>query len=130
MRLIGIAPEQSAVAAITFLVVHAFYTAALFMVAGSVDHEAGTRDLDRLSGLARAMPETALTATLAALSMAGLPPFVGFVAKELILEAKMETVPVAAGLILASFLVNAATVGIAGLRAVRLFFGSERSTPQ
>lgn len=129
VMLIGIAPAQSAVAAITFLIVHAFYKAALFMIAGSVDHETGTRDLDRLGGLARAMPVTAIAATLAALSMAGLPPFVGFVAKELVIEAKFETGSVSTGLILIGFLVNAITVAIAAVLSLRLFFGAVRPTP-
>ncbi|MCB1547696.1 MAG: DUF4040 domain-containing protein [Hyphomicrobiaceae bacterium] len=130
VMLIGIAPEQSAVAAITFLVVHAFYKAALFMIAGIVDHETGTRDLGRLGGLARLMPVTAVAATLAALSMAGLPPFVGFVAKELILEAKLDAGPLSAGLIVLGFIANAATVAIAGVLSLRLFFGESRPTPE
>ncbi len=64
VMLIGMAPTLSITAAVTFLIVHAFYKAALFMVAGIVDHETGTRDLDRLSGLVRAMPLTAGAAAL------------------------------------------------------------------
>jgi multicomponent Na+:H+ antiporter subunit A len=130
VMLIGIAPELSIVAAVTFLIVHAFYKAALFMVAGIVDHETGSRDASALRGLARAMPFTAAAATLAAFSMAGLPPFVGFVAKELIYEAKLE-LGAAAGIMLAlGFLVNAATVAIAGVMSWRLFFGPSVETPE
>lgn len=128
--LIGIAPELSITAAMTFLVVHAFYKAALFMVAGIIDHEAGTRDVAQLRGLRRAMPLTAAAAALAAFSMAGLPPFVGFVAKELIYEAKLELGPTASVLIAASFLVNAATVAIAAVLSWRLFFGTPAPTPE
>jgi multicomponent Na+:H+ antiporter subunit A len=124
--LIGIAPELSITAAVTFLIVHAFYKAALFMVAGIIDHEAGTRDASALGGLRRHMPMTAFAAVLAAFSMAGLPPFVGFVAKELIYEAKLELGQTASALIAASFLVNAATVAIAGVLSWRLFFGAPR----
>ncbi|MCA3265624.1 MAG: DUF4040 domain-containing protein [Azospirillum sp.] len=123
VMLIGIAPEQSIVAAVTFLIVHAFYKAALFMVAGIVDHETGSRDASALRGLARAMPLTAIAATLAAFSMAGLPPFVGFVAKELIYEAKLELGAGAGIMIALGFFVNAATVAIAGVLSWRLFFG-------
>ena len=70
-------------AAMAFLVVHSFYKAALFLVAGLVEHSTGTRRLEVLGGLGRAMPITALAAALAALSMAGLPPFLGFISKEL-----------------------------------------------
>ncbi|MDF2230931.1 proton-conducting transporter membrane subunit [Albimonas sp. CAU 1670] len=66
-----------------FLVVHSLYKAALFLVVGNLDHQAGTRDLTRLGGLGRALPMTALAAGLAGLSMAGLPPFLGFIGKEL-----------------------------------------------
>jgi multicomponent Na+:H+ antiporter subunit A len=70
-------------AAMTFLVVHSLYKAALFLIAGNVDHGTGTRDLGVLGGLARAMPVTAIAGSVAALSMAGFPPFIGFIGKEL-----------------------------------------------
>ncbi len=73
-------------AAVTFVFVHALYKAALFMVAGTIDHSAGTRDLRLLGGLRKAMPWTFAAALLAALSMAGLPPFIGFIGKELLYE--------------------------------------------
>ena len=76
-------------AAITFLIVHALYKSALFLVAGVIDDAAGTRDLPRLGGLARAMPLSALAACVAALSMAGFPPFLGFVGKELKYEGAL-----------------------------------------
>lgn len=130
VMLIGIAPALSITAAVTFLVVHAFYKAALFMIAGIVDHEAGTRDASQLGGLARHMPFTAAAAVLAAFSMAGLPPFVGFVAKELIYEAKLELNTVQNLLMAVSFVVNAAAVAIAGLLSLRLFFGPAKETPE
>jgi len=129
VMLIGIAPELSATAAVTFLVVHAFYKAALFLIAGIVDHETGSRDARALGGLARAMPLSALAAGLAALSMAGLPPFVGFVAKELVYEAKLGAGAISAALVSVGFLVNAATVAVAGVVSVRLFLGPLRPTP-
>ena len=81
--------EPSVKAAMAFLLVHALYKGALFMTAGNVDHEAGTRDLTRLSGLARVMPLTFAAAAMASLSMAGLPIGLGWVAKELIGTAKL-----------------------------------------
>src|SRR4029079_4976935 len=60
----------------------ACYTVALFCVAGAVEHETGTRDVSVLAGLRRRMPITALAAGLAAASMAGIPLFGGFIAKE------------------------------------------------
>ena len=77
--------ETAAVAVIVGFLAHALYKGALFLVAGIVDHATGTRDLRRLAGLLRAMPLTGLAALLSILSMAGLPPFFGFLAKELLL---------------------------------------------
>ncbi|MEM8577140.1 MAG: putative monovalent cation/H+ antiporter subunit A [Pseudomonadota bacterium] len=68
---------------VSFLIVHSLYKAALFLVVGCIDHGTGTREADVLGGLLRPMPVTALAAALAALSMAGLPPFIGFIGKEL-----------------------------------------------
>ncbi|MCB0045595.1 MAG: DUF4040 domain-containing protein [Caldilineaceae bacterium] len=66
---------------------HALYKGPLFLIAGIVDHATGSRDLRRLAGLARAMPWVAVAAGLAALSMAGIPPTLGFLAKETLLDA-------------------------------------------
>lgn len=77
-------PALGAIAAVTFVFVHALYKAALFMVSGTIDHATGTRDLRVLGGLRKAMPWTLAAAALAALSMAGVPPFIGFLGKEIL----------------------------------------------
>ncbi|MGF9692948.1 putative monovalent cation/H+ antiporter subunit A [Rhizobium sp. 0TCS1.26] len=82
VMLTGFGSEHAVPAAVLYLVAHSLFKGALFMVAGLVDHEAGTRDVTRLGGLRRAMPLTFAAALLAALSMAGLPLFFGFLAKE------------------------------------------------
>ncbi|MFB3140368.1 MAG: proton-conducting transporter membrane subunit, partial [Candidatus Acidiferrales bacterium] len=82
--LLGLGTELAVKAAIVSILVHALYKGALFLVAGAVEHETGTRDVDRLGGLRRAMPITAAAAALAALSMAGLPPLFGFIGKEMV----------------------------------------------
>ncbi|WP_017577141.1 DUF4040 family protein [Nocardiopsis kunsanensis] len=82
IAVIGIGTPEALVAAAAHTVAHALFKSALFMVVGLVDHEAGTRDLRDLGGLARRMPVTAGIATLASLSMAGIPPLLGFVSKE------------------------------------------------
>ncbi|NKE34752.1 DUF4040 domain-containing protein [Natronococcus sp. JC468] len=69
---------------------HALFKAALFLVAGIVAHEAGTRQLAELGGLRRDLPVTALIAAVVGLSMAGIPPFSGFYSKELLFEAAVE----------------------------------------
>ena len=57
---------------------------------GIVDHETGTREVDRLRGLARKMPVTFVAGALAAISMAGIPPFFGFIGKEFLYKAGLE----------------------------------------
>ena len=81
--LLGLNSELALVAAVFHILNHATFKATLFMAAGIVDHETGTRDLRQLSGLARAMPLTAALATVAAAAMAGVPLLNGFLSKEM-----------------------------------------------
>jgi multicomponent K+:H+ antiporter subunit A len=83
--LIGLGSPLAAVAAIFHILNHATFKAALFMTAGIVDHETGTRDLRQLGGLWRLMPWTATLAMTATAAMAGVPLFNGFVSKEMFL---------------------------------------------
>jgi NADH:ubiquinone oxidoreductase subunit 5 (subunit L)/multisubunit Na+/H+ antiporter MnhA subunit len=85
MMLIGQDTSIAYKALVIGIVAHALYKSALFLVAGIVDHETGTRDLRRLGGLRHMMPLTFAIASVAALSMAGLPPLFGFLAKETLL---------------------------------------------
>jgi multicomponent Na+:H+ antiporter subunit A len=80
--LLGVGTREAIIAALVYLVAHAGYKGALFLVAGVIDHEVGTRDISALKGLRRAMPITAAAGAAAALSMAGLPLTLGFVAKD------------------------------------------------
>jgi multicomponent K+:H+ antiporter subunit A/multicomponent Na+:H+ antiporter subunit A len=77
-------------AATAHLINHAVFKAALFMVVGIVDHSAGSREIGTLSGLWRKLPLTTMLAIPAALSMAGLPPFGGFISKELFFEEMLH----------------------------------------
>jgi multicomponent Na+:H+ antiporter subunit A len=120
--LIGLPSPGAALAVVAFLFAHALYKAPLFMVAGNIDHATGTRNIDHLMGLRRSMPITATAAVLAGLSMAGLPLSFGFVAKDVISVAKAE----AEVLMLVSYatvFVNAIAVAVAGVAAVRVFWG-------
>lgn len=83
--LLGLDTDLSAVAAMFHLLNHAAFKASLFMAAGIIDHETGTRDMRRLHGLARAMPVTATLAIVASLAMAGVPMLNGFLSKEMFL---------------------------------------------
>ena len=89
--LLGFGTEKAAIAAVFHIINHLTFKAALFMTAGIVDHETHTRDIKRLGGLAKFMPITALIGTVAALSMAGIPLFNGFLSKELMLEEAAHT---------------------------------------
>jgi len=87
--LLGLGTEKAALAALLFLLGHALYKATLFMVAGSIDHEAGTRNARILGGLSKLMPWTAGAALLAAISKMGLPPLFGFIGKEYTYKASL-----------------------------------------
>ena len=121
--LTGLPSKTGITAAMVFLVTHALYKGSLFLTAGVVDHEAGTRDIRKLRGLYTLMPLVTVAAVLACLSMAGLPPLLGFIAKESIYEATWHlprwTLTATAGAVSANMMLFAA----AGLFALRPFFG-------
>jgi multicomponent Na+:H+ antiporter subunit A len=121
---LGVGTTQAVAAAIVFLLAHALYKGALFLVAGIIDHETGTRDVNNLGGLRSAMPMTATVAVLAGLSLAALPPSLGFVGKEMLLGASLEANE---SLIITITLVLAAIIYVAtaGIVAVRPFFGKK-----
>ncbi len=87
--LLGLGSELALKTAVLFLLTHALYKGALFMAAGAVDHATGTLDIRQLRGLWRVLPWTGIGMGLAALSQAGLPPLVGFLAKEYIYETTL-----------------------------------------
>lgn len=89
--LLGFGTPMAAVVAVFHIINHATFKAALFMTAGIVDHEAHTRDIKRLGGLRHLMPVTFVIATVASLSMAGIPPLNGFLSKEMMLEEAAHT---------------------------------------
>jgi len=88
--LFGFGTPAGAVAAVFHIINHAVFKASLFMAAGIVDHETGTRDMRRLSGLARFMPWTAALATVAAGAMAGVPLLNGFLSKEMFFAETLQ----------------------------------------
>lgn len=122
--LLGLGTETALTACLVFVLVHAFYKAALFMVAGAVDHELHERDVTKLRGLRKKMPITAGAACVAALSMAGIIPFFGFVGKELIYKAATHFSEAAVAVTTVSVLSNIALVASAGVIVVRPFFGA------
>ena len=87
---LSIGTRAAALAGLAMLLAHALFKAALFLVVGIVDRQTGTRDLRELSGLGRAAPLLCGAAIVAGGSMAGLPPFLGFVAKESVLGSLLD----------------------------------------
>ncbi len=85
--LLGLGTELAQKSALLLLCGHALYKAALFLTVGNLDHATGTREITRLGGCRRAMPWTAAAALLASFSMAGFPPFFGFLGKEYIYKS-------------------------------------------
>ena len=81
---------QATFAALFHLINHSTFKGALFMMVGIVDHEVGTRDVRRLGGLMALMPVTFTVAVIGSLSMAGLPPFNGFLSKEMFFTAVLN----------------------------------------
>lgn len=114
--LIGVGTELALQSMIVLLLGHALYKAALFMCAGTVDHEAGTRDLARLGGLGRAMPFTATAAALAAFSSAGFPPFFGFIGKEYVYKTSAAAEALAPALVGVALAANMVLLAL-GLKA-------------
>lgn len=92
------------VAAVFHLINHATFKGALFMVVGIVDHETGTRDIRKLGGLMPFMPITFTVAIIGTFSMAGLPPFNGFLSKEMFFTAMVR--------VLNMDILNMETIGI------------------
>ena len=111
--LLGMNSQLALVAAVFHMMNHATFKASLFMAAGIVDHETGTRDMKRLSGLAHAMPLTATVALVAAAAMAGVPLLNGFLSKEMFFH---ETIFAGEGPLIRIVLPAAAT--LAGMFSV------------
>ncbi len=127
--LTGIGGKYAIAGAVLYLLAHALFKGCLFMAAGAVDHETGTRDILRLGGLWRKMPMTFAAVLLATLSMAGLPPFLGFVAKEVMYDGLWHHGGIDPSLV-ATVLGNALMFAIAGIVLVAPFFGPLKDTPK
>ncbi|MFC3075814.1 putative monovalent cation/H+ antiporter subunit A [Shinella pollutisoli] len=128
--LTGFGSERAAAAAALYLVAHALFKGALFMLAGILDHETGTRDLTRLGGLAAAMPVTFAATLAAAASMAGLPPFLGFLGKEEVYAALAGGSPRAVVFTAAALAGNGLMVAVALALALKPFLGPRVETPR
>ena len=128
--LIGLGSTYAIAAAIVYFVAHAFYKAGLFMVAGAVDHETGTREITGLGGLAEKMPATFIAAAMAALSMVGLPLTIGYFAKEEMYLGLMNGDWTSLVVIVVLIAGNAMLAGVALIVAIRPFLGTLVPTPR
>lgn len=130
VMLTGFDTEHAVEAAVLYLVAHSLFKGALFMVAGAIDHESGTRDIRKLGGLGKLMPITFAAALLAGISMAGLPPLFGFLAKEEIYYALAGTSPRAILFTAVAVIGNALMFVIAFAVGLKPFIGQEGDTPK
>ncbi len=90
--LVGAGTRTLALAGLGLLLAHALFKSALFLIVGIIEHATGTRDIRKLSGVGRQLPAIATAAAIAAASMAGLPPLLGFIAKESALEGFLSII--------------------------------------
>ncbi|WP_306118155.1 MULTISPECIES: putative monovalent cation/H+ antiporter subunit A [unclassified Roseitalea] len=130
VMLTGFGTEKAIEGAVLYLVAHSLFKGALFMAAGNVDHEAGTRDVTALGGLMAAMPITFGAALLSAFSMAGLPPFVGFLAKEEIYYGIAAADPWSLAITVTAIIGNALMLVIGFAVALKPFLGEKVATPK
>jgi multicomponent K+:H+ antiporter subunit A len=133
--LLGLNSPLAAVAAVFHLMNHATFKASLFMAVGIIDHETGTRDLRRLSGLFRLMPLTGTLALVATAAMAGVPLLNGFLSKEMFFAEAVfvDAVPaIKWGLPIVATLAGMGSVAYSLRFALGVFFGptSAQDTPR
>jgi multicomponent Na+:H+ antiporter subunit A len=125
--LLGVNDPAALAACVVFLAAHALYKGGLFFFAGAIDHATGERDVEKLGRLYTQLPFLGSVATVLALSMAGILPTFGFVAKELAYETVLHAGPwgIAAALVFASAL----QVAVAGFVVVRPLFATAPRAP-
>ncbi len=130
VMLTGFGSEKAIEAAVLYLIAHSMFKGALFMIAGAIDHEAGTRDVTKLGGLRTVMPITFAAAFVAAFSMGGLPPLFGFLAKEEIYAALGFANGWTSALTLVAIAGNALMLAIGFAVALKPFLGPAVETPK
>ncbi|MDX5433477.1 MAG: monovalent cation/H+ antiporter subunit A, partial [Halomonas sp.] len=129
--LLGLGSPLAIVAAVFHIFNHATFKAALFMMVGIIDHETGTRDIDRLGALWSMMPLTGTMTLLAGSAMAGFPPFNGFLSKEMLFEQSLlNNLLGALSIVIPLLVVVAAMLSVAySLRLIwSLFFAEPKLT--
>ena len=128
--LIGIGSDLAIKAFMIYLIAHSLYKGTLFLVAGIIDHETGTREITSLGGLRKLMPITTTIAILASLSKMGIVPLIGFVGKETVYASVLEFTTFGSYLIVLAILANVFIVYITIAVGFKPFIGKELKTPK
>jgi multicomponent Na+:H+ antiporter subunit A len=128
--LIGLGTSVAITAVMVYFVAHALYKAALFMAVGAVDHEAGTREITALGGLAEKMPVTFIATAVAVLSMLGIPLTVGYFAKEEMYLGLLSGDWASVVTLIVLVVGNAMLGGVGLLVMVKPFLGEAVPTPK
>jgi len=127
--LLGMDTKLAIKAAFVFLFVHAFYKAALFMLAGYIIKQTGTKTIEGSGGLIKATPIGFVIALVALFSMSGLPPMLGFIGKELIYEAKFDSSWISAMLLTLGVMSNVFMIAVSFLLLFKVFLGKSKANP-
>jgi multicomponent Na+:H+ antiporter subunit A len=128
--LLGIGSALAVKAFFIYLVAHSLYKGTLFLVAGIIDHETGTRDIMNTGGLKKHLPITAAISLFASLSMMGIIPLIGFIGKETVYASLLEVDHICGFLLAAAVLANMFIVMTTILAGIKPFFGAPRQTPK
>ncbi|GJQ63001.1 MAG: Na(+)/H(+) antiporter subunit A [Melioribacteraceae bacterium] len=128
--MIGLGTETALKGMVIYLLAHSLFKASLFLIAGSIDHETGTRNVSQLSGLKSFMPFTAFVAIFAALSKMGFFPFYGFIGKETLYDAVLKSGSNEILLFSAVFIGGAVSGFVAITAGIKPFIGRTIETPK
>jgi multicomponent Na+:H+ antiporter subunit A len=128
--LLGIGSNLAIKAFFIFLVAHSLYKGTLFLVAGTIDYETGTRDVSILSGLRKYLPVTMTAALLASFSMMGIIPLVGFIGKETVYSSILDVENFRFFLLALAVISNAFIVMVTIMVGIKPFFGNLLPTPK
>lgn len=128
--LLGIGSDLAIKAFMIYLIAHSLYKGTLFLVAGIIDHETGTREIASLGGLRKLMPITMTIAILASLSKMGIVPLIGFVGKETVYASVLEFSTIGSYLIVFAILANVFIVYITISVGFKPFIGKKLETPK
>lgn len=129
VALLSAGSEKAILAAVSLLFSHALFKAALFLLVGEVDVRTGTRDIRQLGGLSRSMPIAFALALLAGGSMVGLPPLLGFAAKEAAIEAVFALSGLEQAVLVASVIGGSVLTVAYTVRFLHGVFGPGPATP-